>query len=41
MLLPLRAHPALDIGHPVEEALLEILQRSGKRGGEMGNHGGA
>ncbi len=39
MLLPLRAHPALDVGHPVEEALLELLQRTGKGGGEMGNHG--
>ena len=41
MLLPLRAHPALDVGHPVEEALLEFEQRAGKRGGEMGNHGRA
>ena len=41
VLLPLRAYPALDIGHPVEDALLEVQQRSGKRSGEMGNHGGS
>ena len=41
VLLPLRAHPALDVGHPVEEALLEFEQRAGKRRGETGNHGSA
>ena len=40
VLLPLRAYPALDIGHPVENALLELLQRAGEGGREMGNHGG-
>ena len=40
VLLPLRAQPALDVRHPVEKALLELEQRSGERGGEMGNHGG-
>ena len=39
VLLPLRAQPPLDVRHPVEKALLELEQRSGKRGGEMGNHG--
>ena len=39
VLLPLRAYPALDVGHPVEDALLQLLQRAGKGGGEMGNHG--
>ena len=39
VLLPLRAQPALDVGHPVEDALLEVLQRAGERGRQVGNHG--
>ena len=41
VLLPLRAQPALDLGHALEDAALEILQRAGERGGEVGNHGGS
>ena len=38
MLLPVRAEPALDVRHPVEKALLQILQRSCQCGREMGDH---
>jgi hypothetical protein len=40
VLLPLRAYPALDIGHPLDDALLELLQRAGEGSREVGNHGG-
>src|SRR5206468_7635969 len=39
MILPLRAQPALDLGHPIEEPSLEIAQRTGERGLQMRNHG--
>jgi len=40
MLLPVRPEPALDVGHAVEDAPLEVLQRAGQRGREAGDHYG-
>src|SRR5438876_10131136 len=38
MFLPLRTQPAFDVRHAIEEAVLEIGERAGKRSGEMANH---
>ena len=35
---PLHAKPALDGGHGVKNALLELVDRAGERGDEVGDH---